>query len=100
MEGYMKGIQIREATKIDKQEFSRGRPRDITQSKYYPAIDGALKGRIMCIELESATRAISTYQNIRNSLARNRIEGVKLCVRKNKLFVYPLAREKEIKRGV
>ena len=65
----------------------RGRPRDYTKSKYYPAIEGALEGKVMAIQCNTDREAHSLYNSLNQVIRRNKLQLV-LCSRKESVYVY------------
>ena len=65
----------------------RGRPRDYTKSKYYPAIEQALKGKVMCINFDTSKQAAACYNSINGMLRRNKIP-LTMSLRLNNIYLY------------
>ena len=76
---------------VDKDELSllglKGRPKDYTFAREYPAIKGALAGKIMCIECKTEKEALAAYNRAYQVNMRNKLQLI-LTIRKNKVYVY------------
>lgn len=76
---------------VDKEDVAllglRGRPRDYTKSKYYPALRGVLEGKVMSITLDTDRQAHSLYNTLNGVIRRNKL-NLSICAQKEKIYIY------------